>query len=81
MKLDFRERELALQKQKATQQFISDFKQARDQWKEIERQRMEEENRKIMEFARVQQEREADRMSKKKEKEQGMAKVQQAVSN
>lgn len=41
---------------------------------------MEEENKRILQFANLQQEREADRMSKKKEKEQGMAKVQQAVS-
>ena len=41
---------------------------------------MEEENKKIMEFARVQQEREKDRLSKKKEKDASMAKVQEAVS-
>ena len=76
----FRERELALQKQKATQAFIQDFKRAREQWKEMERQRMEEENRKIMEFAKVQQEREMDRLSKKKEKDASLAKVQEAVS-
>jgi len=40
-----RERELALQKQKATQEFIQEFKEAREQWKIIERQRMEEENK------------------------------------
>ena len=76
----YRERELALQKQKATQEFIEDFKKAREQWKDLERHRMEEENKRIMEFARVQQEREKDRMSKKKEKENFMAKVQDAVS-
>ena len=75
-----RERELALTKQKATQQFIEDFKHARDQWKELERQRMEEENKRILEFAHVQQQREAARMSQKKAKEDSMAKVQQAVN-
>ena len=75
----FRERELALQKQKATQAFIQDFKRAREQWKELERQRMEEENKKIMEFARLQQIREQERLSKKKEKDASMAKVQEAV--
>ena len=76
----FRERELSLQKQKATQAFIQDFKRAREQWKELERKRMEEENKKIMEFARLQQQREQERLSKKKEKFESMAKVQDAVS-
>ena len=70
---------MALTKQRATQDFIRDFKRARENWKEQERQRMEEENRKIMEFARLQQERELDRLSKKKEKDASMAKVQEAV--
>ena len=74
-----RERELALQKQKATQRFIEDFKRAREQWKELEKQRMEEENRRILEFAQQQQSREMERMAKKKEKESSMAAVQQAV--
>ena len=41
---------------------------------------MEEENKKIMEFARLQQIREQERLSKKKEKDASMAKVQDAVS-
>lgn len=77
---DQRERELALTKQRATQDFIRDFKRARENWKEQERQRMEEENRKIMEFARLQQERELERLSKKKEKDASMAKVQEALA-
>lgn len=40
---------------------------------------MEEENRRILEFAHVQQEREAERMALKKAKEASMDKVQQAV--
>ena len=40
---------------------------------------MEEENKKIMEFARLQQIREQERLSKKKEKDASMAKVQEAV--
>lgn len=68
-----------MQKQKATQQFIADFKQAREQWKALEKLRMEEENRQILKFAHLQQEREAERMSQKKAKEDSMARVQQAV--
>ncbi|WAR11219.1 MNS1-like protein [Mya arenaria] len=78
---DQRERELALRKQKATQEFIQDFKAAREQWKILEKQRMEEENRKIMEFARVQKAREGERMAQKKAKEDSMAKVQQALAH
>ena len=41
---------------------------------------MEEENKRILEFAKEQQEREEDRMEKKKEVEEAMNKVQQRVS-
>ena len=40
---------------------------------------MEEENRKIKAFARLQEEREGDRMASKKQKEEAMARVQNAV--
>jgi biopolymer transport protein ExbB/TolQ len=40
----FRDRELAMAKQKATQAYIAEFKNAREEWKVRERQRMEEEN-------------------------------------
>ena len=67
-------------KQKATQAYISEFKKAREEWKVRERQRMEEENIKIRDFARLQQLRESERMQSKKAKEESMARVQQAVS-
>lgn len=41
---------------------------------------MEEENRKILEFARLQQEREEERMEKQKQQEEEMASVQKTVS-
>ena len=40
---------------------------------------MEEENERILEFARQQQKREEDRMEKKKQQEEGMAAVQTKV--
>jgi hypothetical protein len=67
-------------KQKATQAYIAEFKNAREEWKVRERQRMEEENIKIRDFARIQQLRESERMQNKKAKEESMARVQQAVS-
>ena len=67
-------------KQKATQAYIAEFKNAREEWKVRERQRMEEEKIKIRDFARIQQLRESERMQNKKAKEESMARVQQAVS-
>lgn len=75
----FRERELQFAKQKVTQKYIKEFKEARDQWKELERQRMEEENRKILEFAHLQKEREEMQMEEKKAREESMARVQNQV--
>ena len=41
---------------------------------------MEEENERILEFAKQQQRREEERMEKKKQQEEGMAALQQKVS-
>ena len=49
------------------------------QWKEHERELMEEENRRILEFSHQQQEREEVRMEEAKKQEQAMAAVQQKV--
>ncbi|XP_069102255.1 meiosis-specific nuclear structural protein 1-like [Argopecten irradians] len=77
---DQRERELALAKQKSTQKYIQEFKNAREEWKKLERQRMEEENRNIRAFARLQEDREKERMESKKAKEDAMARVQGALA-
>lgn len=78
--LSCRERELTMAKKKATQKYISEFKEAREEWKVLERERMEEENRKILQFSRLQEQRENARMESKKQKEEAMARVQNAVS-
>ena len=75
-----RERELAMAKRKSTQVYIEDFKKAREEWKIRERQRMEAENQKILEFSRLQKQRENERMESKKAKEEAMSRVQGAVS-
>ncbi|XP_048749255.1 meiosis-specific nuclear structural protein 1-like [Ostrea edulis] len=77
---DQRERELTLSKKKATQRYIEDFKQAREEWKVLEKERMEEENRKILHFSKLQEERENARMANKKQKEEAMARVQHALA-
>lgn len=41
-----------------TKQYIEEFKVAQEEWKQKEKEAMEEENRKIMEFAKVQKARE-----------------------
>ena len=67
-------------KKKATQKYISEFKSAREEWKVLERERMEEENRRILQFSKLQEQRENARMESKKQKEEAMARVQHAVS-
>uniref|UniRef100_A0A8W8NY34 Meiosis-specific nuclear structural protein 1 n=1 Tax=Magallana gigas TaxID=29159 RepID=A0A8W8NY34_MAGGI len=77
---DQRERELTMAKKKATQKYISEFKEAREEWKVLEHERMEEENRKILQFSRLQEQRENTHMESKKQKEEAMARVQNALA-
>ena len=68
-----------MNKRKKTQQYISEFKKAREDWKQKEREKMEEENRKIMAFASLQKQRESEQNAQKKEREEAMGRVQKAV--
>ena len=52
----------------------------RGEWKNAERERLEEENRKIKEFAALQAVREEERQEAKKEQEEFRARVQSEVS-
>ena len=69
-----------MRKRAATQQFINEFKKNREEWKVQEKKKMEEENAKILEFAKKMAEREAKLENKKKEKDAMMDRVQDAVS-
>lgn len=51
------------------------------QWRAEEKQRMEEENRRILQFAQEQQAREQDRQQRQRQREEAMARVQMNVSN
>lgn len=51
------------------------------QWKKYEQSLMEEENKRILEFAKQQQSREEERMEKRKQAEEAMTKVQEHVSS
>uniref|UniRef100_A0A8C3XLW3 Meiosis-specific nuclear structural protein 1 n=1 Tax=Chelydra serpentina TaxID=8475 RepID=A0A8C3XLW3_CHESE len=61
---DQMERQLKLEKMRATQRYIEEFQKEQAIWRRKKREEMEEENRKIMEFANKQQQREEDRMAK-----------------
>ena len=49
--------ERKLERQRATREFIAEFKRKREEWKAMERQRMEEENHRIKEYAKTQEQR------------------------
>ena len=72
---------LRLEKQRATQEYIRDFIRKREEWKEHERQLMEEENRRILEFSHQQQAREDERMADLREKEEAKARVQAQLAD
>lgn len=59
-----------MEKVRATQQHIDDFKRQQAEWRRMEQERMEEENRRIMEFVARQQNMEEDRMAKIREREE-----------
>ena len=53
----------------------------RDEWKRAEKIRLEEENKKIAEFAALQQQRDGERQAAKKEQEEFRSAVQAEVSD
>lgn len=75
----FREREHQMKKKQMTREYIEDFKQMRNMWKQKEADRMEEENQRIQEFAKVQSKREQARQEAKKAMDEQKAKVQDEV--
>ncbi|XP_062242685.1 meiosis-specific nuclear structural protein 1 [Platichthys flesus] len=66
---DQMERQLRLEKVRATQQHIEEFHRQQAEWRRIEQERMEAENRRIMEFMNQQQHMEEDKMAKIREME------------
>lgn len=67
---DQMELQLQLDKVTATQRYIEDFKKQQAEWRRMEREKVEAENRRIIEFAQYQQMKEEDRMAKVREREQ-----------
>ena len=74
---DARELERKMLARQATREYVAEFQKAREAWKEAERERMEAENRRIVAYARVQQERDDYAKAAKKAREQALEQLQQ----
>lgn len=66
----WRERQLKLEKVRATQQHIEEFKRQQAEWRRMERERMEAENKRIMEFVSHQERMEETRKAQNREREE-----------
>lgn len=63
----------------ATQKYIDEFQREQALWRQKKREEMEEENRKIIEFANIQQQREGERIARVQETEEKRAQRQNLV--
>ncbi|KFW92358.1 Meiosis-specific nuclear structural protein 1, partial [Phalacrocorax carbo] len=77
---DQMEKQLKLDKMRATQTYIEEFKKEQALWRRRKQEEMEEENRKIMEFANVQQQREDDQMAKVRDTEEKRQRLQSMIA-
>ncbi|NXM80311.1 MNS1 protein, partial [Oenanthe oenanthe] len=77
---DQMEKQRKLDKIRETQTYIEEFIKEQDIWRKRKQEEMEEENRKIMEFANMQRQREDDRMAKVRDTEEKKQKVQNMVA-
>lgn len=75
----FRERQQKLEKMNTTQKYIDEFQREQALWRQKKREEMEEENRKIIAFANIQQQREGERMARVQETEEKRAQRQTLV--
>ena len=64
----------------ASQKYIEEFKKQQAEWKRMEREKMEAENRRIMEFASYQQRKEENRMANVQERETAKEHLHQMVA-
>ncbi|XP_065590421.1 meiosis-specific nuclear structural protein 1 [Cyrtonyx montezumae] len=77
---DQMKRQLKLEKMRATQMCIEEFKKEQAVWRERKREKVEEENRKIMEFANSQRQREEARMAKIRDMEEKKQRLQAMIA-
>lgn len=76
----YREKQRKLDKIRETQTYIEEFIKEQAIWRKRKQEEMEEENRKIMEFANMQRQREDDRMARVRDTEEKKQKVLNMVS-
>jgi hypothetical protein len=65
--------------QKVTREYVEEFKRQRELWKQHEREIMEKENKRILEYSRIQRQRDDSLKAYKQAKEDAMGKVQQQL--
>lgn len=70
---------MKLEKIKATQQEIEEFKRQQEEWRCSERERTEAENKRIVEFMNLKQQEEETRMEKMREREEAKEHLRKAV--
>lgn len=70
---------MKLEKVRATQQEIEQFKKQQAEWRRLEQERMEAENRRIMEFMNLKELDEESRTAKIREREEAMDRIQKRV--
>lgn len=74
-----RKHELRLETVTATQRYIEEFKKQQAEWRRLEREKMEEENRRILEYAKYQERKEEDRMASVRQREATKEKLHKLV--
>ncbi|KAM6301567.1 meiosis-specific nuclear structural protein 1 [Podargus strigoides] len=77
---DQMKKQLKLDKMRATQMYIDEFKKEQAIWRRRKEEEMEEENRKIMEFANFQRQREEDWMAKARDTEEQKQRLQSMIA-
>ncbi|XP_063269010.1 LOW QUALITY PROTEIN: meiosis-specific nuclear structural protein 1 [Prinia subflava] len=77
---DQMEKQRKLDKIRETQTYIEEFIKEQAVWRKRKQEEMEEENRKIMEFANMQRQREDDRMAKVRDSEEKKQRVQNMLA-
>ncbi|NXN24933.1 MNS1 protein, partial [Nycticryphes semicollaris] len=77
---DQMERQLKLDKIRATQTYIEEFKKEQANWRRRKQEEMEEENRKIIEFANIQRQRQEDWMAKIRDTEEKKQRLQSMIA-
>lgn len=70
---------MKLEKIRATQQDIEEFKRRQEEWRRLERDRTEAENKRIVEFMSLKQQEEETRMEKMREREEAKEHLRRAV--